>query len=184
MYTKWVRSHTLVNVLCVVTITLPFITNTACAVTAAVYASNGNNELASKMTRTQYYLWTFYCGYLGMLLLLAGVRLIRLLEKHLRTQSDLRINISKVKTGAIKVRIIVVVGTSCMWILAFLVVLYSVCRDAVMSNRSSNMVLAGVWLFAGPIATFFVEFAVLIKYALYINIMYRKMHLIYCSVII
>jgi len=32
-----------------------------------------------------------------------------------------------------------------------------------MTNQVTNMVVAAVWLFAGPIATFFVEIAVLIK---------------------
>jgi hypothetical protein len=164
MYDNWVKSHTIVNVLCVATITLPFITNAACAVAAGVYAVNGNNELASKLTMVQYYLWAFYCGYLGMLLLFAGVRLIRLLEKHLVTQSDLRINVNKVKTGALKVRIIVVVGTSCMWSFAFLALIYGVCRDALISDQASNTVIAAVALLMGPIATFFVEIAVLIKY--------------------
>ncbi|KAK4520188.1 uncharacterized protein ATC70_008319 [Mucor velutinosus] len=143
--------------------TFPFLTNTSCALAAGIYAIRGNDEMASKLTMAQYYFWTFYCGYLGTLLLFAGVRLMRLLDKHLLVQSELRVNIQKVKTGALKVRIIVVVGTSCMWIFAFLLGLYSACREAVMMNQATNMVVAAVWLFAGPIATFFVEIAVLIN---------------------
>ncbi|CAO3614311.1 unnamed protein product [Mucor fragilis] len=143
--------------------TFPFLTNTSCALAAGIYAVHGNDEMASKLTMAQYYFWTFYCGYLGTLLLFAGVRLMRLLDKHLLVQSELRVNIQKVKTGALKVRIIVVVGTSCMWIFAFLLGLYSACREAVMMNQVTNMVVAAVWLFAGPIATFFVEIAVLIN---------------------
>jgi hypothetical protein len=167
MYNNWVRSHTLVNVLCVVTITLPFITNTACTLASGVHAMKGNNELAAKLTRIQYYFWSLYTGYLGMLLLFAGVRLIRLLEKHLLMQSDLRININKVKTGALKVRIIVVVGTSCMWIFSFLALVYAICREALISNHDSNMVVSAIAIFMGPITTFFVEIAVLIKYVSY-----------------
>lgn len=163
IYSNWVKSHTAVNVLCLVTMTFPFLTNTSCAIAAGIYAVRGNDEMASKLTMAQYYFWTFYCGYLGTLLLFAGVRLMRLLDKHLLVQSELRVNINKIKTGALKVRIIVVVGTSCMWIFAFLVGLYSACRDAVMTNQVTNMVVAAVWLFAGAIATFFVEVAVLIK---------------------
>ena len=143
--------------------TFPFFTNTACAVTAGIYAVRGNHSMASKLTMAQYYFWAFYAGYLGTLLLFAGVRLLRLLDKHLLTQSDFSANISKVKTGALKVKIIVLVGTSCLWIFAFLVALYSACRDAVMTNQGTNMVVAAIWLFAGPIATFFIEIAVLIK---------------------
>lgn len=146
-------------------------TNTACAVAAGIYAARGDNAMASKLTMAQYYFWGLYCGYLGSLLLFAGVRLIRLLDKHLLMQSDMRININKVKTGALKVKIIVLVGTSCLWIFAFLVILYTICRDAVMTNQGSNMVVAAVWLFAGPIATFFVEIAVLIKYVYVTNIL-------------
>ncbi|KAL7318084.1 hypothetical protein PS15m_004353 [Mucor circinelloides] len=163
IYSNWVKSHIAVNILCLATVTFPFLTNTSCALAAGIYAVRGNNEMASKLTMAQYYFWTFYCGYLGTLLLFAGVRLMRLLDKHLLVQSELRVNIQKVKTGALKVRIIVVVGTSCMWIFAFLLGLYSACREAVMTNQVTNMVVAAVWLFAGPIATFFVEIAVLIN---------------------
>lgn len=166
IYSTWVKSHTMVNILCLITMTFPFMTNTACAVAAGIYAARGDNAMASKLTMAQYYFWGLYCGYLGSLLLFAGVRLIRLLDKHLLMQSDMRININKVKTGALKVKIIVLVGTSCLWIFAFLVILYTICRDAVMTNQGSNMVVAAVWLFAGPIATFFVEIAVLINPAI------------------
>lgn len=153
----------MVNILCFITMTSPFITNTACALAAGVYAARGDSAMASKFTMAQYGFWGLYCGYLGSLLLFAGVRLIRLLDKHLLMQSDMRININKVKTGALKVKMIVLVGTSCLWIFAFLVILYTITRDAVTTTEGSNMVVAAVWLFAGPIATFFVEIAVLIK---------------------
>lgn len=48
---------------------------------------------------------------------------MRLLNRHLLVQSDMRSNIRKIKTAALKVKIIVVVGTSALWIFAFLVAL-------------------------------------------------------------
>ncbi|KAI9478060.1 MAG: hypothetical protein EXX96DRAFT_504238 [Benjaminiella poitrasii] len=169
IYSTWVKSDFIVNILCVATIILPIITNTICSVAAGIYASRNNNKVASIMTITQYSFWTFYCVYLGTLLLFAGVRLIRLLDKHLLAQTPSTTNprtFNAVRTGALRIKIIVIVGTSCMWIFAFLVCIYSVCRDALLTNQISNMVVAAIWLFAGPIATFFVEIAILINPAI------------------
>ncbi|CEP17689.1 hypothetical protein [Parasitella parasitica] len=162
IYSNWVKSHVVVNILCVATIALPFITNLSCAIAAGIYAVHGDNDMASKLTKAQYGFWTFYCGFLGTLLLFAGIRLMRLLDKHLEVQSDI-VNIKKLRTGALKIKIIVVIGSSCMLMFALLIGLYCEYRATIMANIITNMLLAGFWLLAGPNVTFVVIAAVLMN---------------------
>lgn len=164
MYNSWVRSDTIVNILYILTISLPPITNTTTSCLAGYYASRNNIEMATKFTQILYYCWTFYCLYLGTLLLFAGIRLLRLLNEHLLSQKELtRTSARRFKVGALRVKIILVAGSSVLYMFAFLLVLYNICREAVITNLVSNMVVAATWLFIGPVAVFFVEFAIIIK---------------------
>ncbi|KAI8883689.1 hypothetical protein K501DRAFT_183885 [Backusella circina FSU 941] len=163
IFKSWVRSQKMVNTLCVLTIISPFITNISLPIASGYYASIDNISYANTLTTVQYYIWTFYTLYLGTLLLSAGIKLLQLLDKHLLVQTDLRKNITKFKTGALKVKIIVLVGTSVLWIFAFLLAMYSICRPAILKTTGLNMVVLAIWQFAGVIATFFVEIAILIK---------------------
>jgi hypothetical protein len=142
---------------------MPFLTNISLPIVSGYHASIGNIEYANTITTAQYYIWMFYTLYLGSLLLAAGIKLLQLLDKHLLVQTDLRKNITKFKTGALKVKIIVLVGTSVLWIFAFLLAMYSICRTAILKTTGLNMVVLAIWEFAGVIATFFVEIAILIK---------------------
>lgn len=142
---------------------VPFLTTTPCATAAGIFAYRGNNSLAAKFTKAQYCCWGVYCGYIGALLLFAGIRLNNLLERYIKMQSDLRIDTSKVRTGALKVKIIVVCGTSCMWIFALLLGLYGGFRDQIMETVALNMIVAAMWLFSGPFACFFILIAIVLK---------------------
>ncbi|KAI8637565.1 hypothetical protein BD408DRAFT_436893 [Parasitella parasitica] len=118
--------------------------------------------MALKLTKAQYIFWTFYCGYLGTLLLFAGIRLMRLLHKHLERQSDI-VNIKKLRTGALKIKIIVAVGSTCMWMFAVLIGLYCEYRATIIENLVINTLVEAIWLLAGPIVTFVVAAAILLN---------------------
>lgn len=78
-------------------------------------------------------------------------------------QSNLKINTSKVKIGALKVKIIVLCGTLCMWVFALLLGLYGNFRDQIMESVVTNMLVAVLWLFSGPFACFFILIAIVLK---------------------
>lgn len=163
IYSKWVKSQTLVNFLYVASIMVPFLTTTPCATAAGIFAYRGDNVTAAKFTKAQYCCWGVYCGYIGALLLFAGLRLINLLDRYIKMQTDLKIDTSKVRTGALKVKIIVVCGSSCMLIFALLLGLYGGYRDQIMKTVTLNMTVAILWLFSGPFACFFILIAIVLK---------------------
>ncbi|KAI8097726.1 uncharacterized protein BX664DRAFT_327108 [Halteromyces radiatus] len=163
IYKSWVRSQTLVDTICITMITLPYITINPVAITAGYYAQSENNEQAIIWTDTIYYLWLIYTFLLGSLILFAGFRLLKLLNNHLLMQTDLRVNIAKIRTGAIKVKIIIGIGCFCLWAFTVGIALYATSRYAIMSNPIYTIALATFALFNGPFATSVVEFAVLLN---------------------
>lgn len=86
-------------------ISLPFITNNICSISAAIYAQQGNFVRAKLFTDALYYLWTAYCFILAAWILIAGILLLNLLQRHLDNQrgDDSSPNVQKIKTGAFKV---------------------------------------------------------------------------------
>ncbi|KAI9259790.1 hypothetical protein EDC94DRAFT_153606 [Helicostylum pulchrum] len=163
MYSKWVRSHTLVNVLFLCSIFFPFFTTTTCAVLAGVYATQGNVVKAAMFTRIQYLAWGFYCGSISLLLLLAGLRLMNLLNKYILLQQDLRVDTTKVRTGALKVKMIVMTGSLCMGTFALLLALYGGLRDWIMKSVAVNMTVAVLWLFVGPMTALIIISVILMN---------------------
>lgn len=110
IYNAWFHSPVRIDILGTTFITLPFISNNICSIAAGIFADRGDDFLASQFTHALYYFWTIYCGSLGFMILVAGIRLLRLLEHHLKMQHDLRINIAKIKTGAFKVKLSIVMS--------------------------------------------------------------------------
>ncbi|KAG2235780.1 hypothetical protein INT48_001006 [Thamnidium elegans] len=163
MYNTWVRSHTLVNILFLCSILCPFFTTTTCAVLAGIYATQGNIVMAGIFTRIQYLAWGFYCGSISLLLLLAGLRLMHLLNKYIDLQQDLRVDTAKVRTGALKVKMIVMTGSFCMGTFALLLALYGGLRDWIMKSEAVNMTVAVMWLFVGPMAALIIIGAILMN---------------------
>lgn len=59
--------------------------------------------MAAQFTDALYYLWTFYTGFQAILILYAGLRLLRLLNRHLLQRTDSRVDLGRVRLGALKV---------------------------------------------------------------------------------
>lgn len=102
----WVRSPVVVDVLCTALVTLPFLTNNICSIGGGVAALRGNNELAAKFTRALCYLWAFYTGFLSLLIMFSGSRLIHLLASYLERRTYLGpAELTKIKLGLVKVNL-------------------------------------------------------------------------------
>ncbi|KAL1926794.1 hypothetical protein VTP01DRAFT_5440 [Rhizomucor pusillus] len=163
IYEAWIRIPKLVDGICVLVITTPFISNNICSIAAGVFALRGNNELAAKFTSALYYLWTFYTGFLALLILYAGIRLLRLLSHHLLQRKDDRVDIAKIKLGALKVKIIILTGFGCLALFAVVLGLYGALRDPIQENTAYNLTIAMLWTYDGVIATAFIEFSVILN---------------------
>ncbi|KAI9274331.1 hypothetical protein BDA99DRAFT_497176 [Phascolomyces articulosus] len=163
IYDNWVRSPIIIDGTCVAIISLPFITNNICAIAAGVFAVQGNIHMATKFTDALYCFWTFYTGTLAIIILYAGIRLLRLLRSHLLEKSEGRVNVAKVKLGALKVQIIVFTAFICLGVFAIILGLYAALRIPITVNKAYNGVIAAIWTYDGALATAFIEFAIVLN---------------------
>ncbi|KAI9260617.1 hypothetical protein BDA99DRAFT_560685 [Phascolomyces articulosus] len=163
LYNAWFRSPVRIDILGTAFICAPFISNNICSIAAGIFALRGEDFLASQFTHALYYLWTVYCFSLGFMVLIAGLRLLRLLNHHLRMQHDLRVNIAKIKSGTFKVKAIMLVGVVCLWVFAFILCMYGVFRDPVTRNTGLNLAISAVWTYDGLAATLLVELALILN---------------------
>lgn len=139
------------------------------AIAAGYYAEIGDIGKAIIITKAIYYLWLLFTFLLGCMVLLAGRRLLKLLNKHLSMQKN---NESeemkqKIKTGATKVKVIIGIGCTCLWAFSFMVALYATSRQTVMLNSKFTIIFTAMVFFNGPLATCMIELAVLIDFKIF-----------------
>ncbi|CAO3648376.1 unnamed protein product [Cunninghamella blakesleeana] len=163
IYLSWVKSQLLVDLFCAAMVILPFITINPLALVAGYYAQIGDTHMALRWTEAIYYLWLFYTFTLGSLVLLAGLRLLTLLRKHLAMQENIKENRDKIRLGATKVKIIIGIACFCLWAFSIMIAIYVSSRYYVMSNFNFTIVLAALAIFNGPLASSIIEFALLIN---------------------
>ncbi|KAF7727794.1 hypothetical protein EC973_007025 [Apophysomyces ossiformis] len=163
LYTVWIRSPYIIDTICVLVITLPFISNNICSVLAGVYAKRGDNVRAEIYTSALYYLWTFYCVFLGSLIVYAGIRLVRLLKFHLRLQAERHVDVAKTKTGILKVKIIILGQTACTLISAVLLLTYAAMRDTIVEDFGRSLVFFIGGMYTYGLTMLVLEFAVILK---------------------
>ncbi|KAJ8661317.1 hypothetical protein O0I10_003067 [Lichtheimia ornata] len=153
VYNRWVRSPIIIDGVCLIFIVGPHFTNNVCSIAAGVYANKQDYVMAEGFTNALYWFWTFYTGCLGILILFAGLRLLRLLTRHLHERQQGQVCIRKVKLGTLKVKIIIVAGSACLTGFAVIMILYAACRIPITKNTAENVAIACVWMFNGVAAT-------------------------------
>ncbi|KAI8341918.1 hypothetical protein BC941DRAFT_466819 [Chlamydoabsidia padenii] len=163
LYNAWFHDPLRIDISCSLLIILPFVSNNICSISAGFYAQQGNIEKATLYTHALYYLWTIYCGTLAFVMLYSGTRLVVLLQHHLRVQEGTQSNVVKVKTGILKVKLVILTGFICLFVFAIIVCIYGVFRERMQSNSVCSLLIAGIWTFDGPLATLMVELALILN---------------------
>ncbi|CAO3633873.1 unnamed protein product [Cunninghamella echinulata] len=163
LYASWVGSQSTVDVVGFIVIAFPIVTVNPISIAAGYYAQIGDIDKAKKWTETIYYLLGSFDFILGSLILISGLRLIRLLKSHVLTQGNLRENIVKIKLGAAKVKIIILIGGLCLWGYCIVKMLYASTRYKIMLDTTYTMVISSIVLFNGPLASCVIEFAIILN---------------------
>ncbi|KAI7861119.1 hypothetical protein BDC45DRAFT_552418 [Circinella umbellata] len=164
IYDDWIRSPYIIDGAFFAAIGFPFISNNICAILGGVYIDQKKFELADTFTSTLYHFWTFYTCSLGILLLYAGFRLLRLLRRHFINKSGVTDDdIKKFSLGALKVKIIVVAAFSCIIIFAVIVILYASYRYEIILYKPYNIGIGIVVTFNGIVGTGFVLFGIILN---------------------
>ena len=164
IYDNWIRSPYVIDGAFFAVIGLPFISNNICSILGGIYIDQKKLELADTFNSILYHFWTFYTCFLGILLLYAGLRLIRLLRRHFISKPGVtEEDIKKFSLGALKVKIIVVTAFTCIMIFAAIVILYASYRTEITLYKPYNVGIGIVVTFNGIVGTGFVLFGIILK---------------------
>ncbi|KAI8636251.1 hypothetical protein BD408DRAFT_448562 [Parasitella parasitica] len=135
-----------IDIMCTIFIILPFVTSNICAIVIAAILGKPHIEESDVATsdiffKIQYFQWLVYWSILAAWILLAGLRLIQILKKHMHIQSKQgnAATIQKSKTGLFKVRMTMAIGISSMLIFMLLRYLYSFLGER--SHEDYNLTL-------------------------------------------
>ncbi|CAO3616108.1 unnamed protein product [Cunninghamella echinulata] len=162
VYEGWLGSQFILDLICITMLLFPLITILP-SIVSGFYAGIGNVEKASSWTSATYFLWTFNDFLVGASVLLAGLRLLKLLKQYLLTQGNRRENIAKIRLGATKVRIIILIGCSCLWGYAIFIGYYAASRYVIMQAFIPTIIITCLTLYTGPLATTIIMLALLLN---------------------
>ncbi|KAG1515237.1 hypothetical protein G6F47_004925 [Rhizopus delemar] len=141
----------------------PFIIHNCMSLAAGIMAER-NLGLAITFTRLLYVFWFIHCSSLGLAVLYSGVRLIRILEAHLKkfnTTSGSRY--TSIKTGIFKIRTVMGIIVVCLWMFATFLLIYGILRNQIIVDKLGSIVLGAIWTYLGAVCTLGVVIAVLIN---------------------
>ncbi|KAI9322284.1 hypothetical protein BX666DRAFT_1893461 [Dichotomocladium elegans] len=162
IYDRWVGTPVVVNIITIIFLFGPHVTNNICSIASGIYGLRGDVYHAERYTNALYWLWAFYTGCLGILILYAGIRLLGLLRRHLlERKSD--IAIENVKLGILKVKILVAAGTSCLLLFVIMMIIYASRRVSIILVTEYNVTLACIWMLNGAMATSVIFFGIILN---------------------
>ncbi|KAI9307365.1 hypothetical protein BJ944DRAFT_197765 [Cunninghamella echinulata] len=141
----------------------PFLLNNVCSLATGILAKS-NIPVAIIFIRILYILWFIHCGSLGTAVLLAGWRLIRILNQHLakfhHSGSGER-RATSIQNGIFKIKAVVIIIAICLYLFATFLLLYGALRDQIMTSTVGSLILSGIWNWLGALTTLAAQAAIL-----------------------
>ncbi|KAI8877239.1 hypothetical protein K501DRAFT_337546 [Backusella circina FSU 941] len=151
---KWLPSPRILDIAGFIFLIGPFATNSAVSLTAGMLATS-NEKVANLCTQLLYIFWFFHTGGLAISVIYFGLRLIRLLNSHLRKFNTTSERYAEIKTGIFKIRSIIILLCIILYSFAFFLLWYGILRDRMLKNYVANIILCAFFNLSGPIAILF-----------------------------
>ncbi|CAO3625005.1 unnamed protein product [Cunninghamella blakesleeana] len=147
LFVQWVKSPKYVDIVCTLIIVAPFITNTVSSLGAGISASIGNHQLANIFAQVLYIVWALHCIVTATLTLVSGIRLIHILENHIRKKKakSPSADTSKLQLGAQKVKIIAFTSSICLYMYTGVSLIYGIARYHIHTSLPWNLFFCISW---------------------------------------
>ncbi|KAI7858370.1 hypothetical protein BDC45DRAFT_498185 [Circinella umbellata] len=139
----------------------PLVVGESLTIAAGAIASK-NVYVAETLIRTNYSIWLLWTGGVGVAVLYASLRLIRILRNHHKKFQQAR-NYEAVKSGIYKIQLTAFSYVVCLFSFAAVLILYGILRSSIIANTKGSIFLGAVWALLGGATTFVVEVAVLVN---------------------
>ncbi|KAI9245211.1 hypothetical protein BDA99DRAFT_543723 [Phascolomyces articulosus] len=160
--TGWLPSPLSVDIIGLSLFISPFIIHNICSLIAGSFAYS-NLWMAELFTHLLYGFWFLDNTLISFAVIFAGVRLINILKEHLIKFPASGPRYVAIKTGIIKIQMLVAITVICLMSFATLLLLYGILRNQIMINTAGSIFLGVVWSLLGPITTLSIELAIIIN---------------------
>ncbi|KAI8096317.1 uncharacterized protein BX664DRAFT_346387 [Halteromyces radiatus] len=174
---QWLPSTRTVDIIGLTLLFAPVITNNICSIAAGVIGSKGTETTTSldPMTpsslsavhtaeifvRLLYLFWFIHCGSLAIAVLYTGIRLLRVLNDHLKKFKPGVLQRQKIQAGALKIQILVALIFLAVGGFAIFLLLYGILRDQIMQSVPGSYALCVLWNFLAPLASVLICLAII-----------------------
>ncbi|CDH50233.1 hypothetical protein RO3G_00644 [Lichtheimia corymbifera JMRC:FSU:9682] len=160
----WLPSSSIVDFIGTSIFLAPFIINIPIAVVAGILALDAENEhVVLILISVHYCIWGGHCIALTATVMLAGIRLIHILNQHLEKINPSGSRYGAIKNGIFKIRAVMFTIAICLGLFALLCIVYGVIRDTILVNKTGNIFLSVVWTYLGGVASLTVMVAVILN---------------------
>ncbi|CAO3625029.1 unnamed protein product [Cunninghamella blakesleeana] len=165
IFDQWISSPKYVDIFCTLAIVAPFFTNTISSLGAGISAYYGNYDLANIFVQVLYTVWIVHCIVIATATLVSGLRLVSILETHIKRKEEAQaaIDVSKVQLGAQKVKIIAFTSSICLYLYTGVSLTYATIRYKIHTHIVWNLIFCISWNGLGIIASILVSFAVILN---------------------
>ncbi|KAI8082937.1 uncharacterized protein BX664DRAFT_316942 [Halteromyces radiatus] len=176
IFDQWIYSPRVADILCTAIIVGPYVTNTTCSLGAGISAYLGHTDMANDFASALYIVWSGHCLALSSLTLFAGWRLLRILNQHIKMKEERKttIDISKVKLGAQKVKIIALTSSICLFLYIGVAIGYGVFRVPIHTHVPYSIFLIIAWNGLGILASMFISFAVILHPKMKLSLLFTS----------
>ncbi|KAG0171962.1 hypothetical protein DFQ30_011462 [Apophysomyces sp. BC1015] len=160
--TGWLPPPHIVDLMGWMFVLMPVIVNTVLCVLSGALAES-DLLAAERLIRYHYIMWFVHCVNVTSSVLLAGIRLVRLLNRHLEKCNASGPRYKSIKTGIFKINAVMAATCGCMMMYGIMAMVYSFLRFRIMTHTAGNITLGAIWNFLGPVTTLFVEVTIIIN---------------------
>ncbi|CAO3634811.1 unnamed protein product [Cunninghamella echinulata] len=159
---EWLPSTKVVDRIGLLILLAPFILNNICSIASGILASNPTQVYLSEIfIHILYVLWFLHCGTVSVILVVLGVRLLRILQQNMRNFRTSGEKAMAIQKGMFKIKGLVIVIAVALAGFAIFLLVYGILRDTIIQSVIGSYILCCLWNFLGPLATLFTNLAVI-----------------------
>lgn len=141
----------------------PFILNNVCSIASGILAESHVNTSVI-FVRLLYILWCIHCTTSAIIIIVLGIRLLKILQRNVNNFRTSGEKYKAIKTGMFKIKALVIVIATVLSGYGVFLLIYGILRDRIIKDIPGTYTLCILWNFLGPVATFCADAAVIAKY--------------------
>ncbi|KAI8138689.1 hypothetical protein BJV82DRAFT_286280 [Fennellomyces sp. T-0311] len=147
----WLPPPIIVDIFGTLALVFPFICTLPITLAGGARATSNLRE-AEALIVTANATWFVSAFSIGVAILYAGLRLVRILKNHHRKVGQAR-NQDDVKVGILKIQLIAAAFVLCLWVYSMILMAYVVRRKTIIRNSVGSIIMSVPWVLLGGLTS-------------------------------